>query len=150
MSNDKTSPVLPPFILRLLLAWLAGGALYFTTLVLIDYDGFSTLVTAIIGGAIVSTVAVIVCAITGLFLLIPSVKNFWRATYIPALVLFAIGISLFIFGLLPGQIKTVGLDENGGGIKEVGLTWASGYLLAMFSIINFNYSSKSDSKSNAI
>jgi hypothetical protein len=146
MSNGKISSSLHLLFLRLFFAWMVGGALYFATLVFTDYDGFNTFVTGIIGGAIISAICVVGCAITGLLLLIPFIKRFWRASFIPAFAFCVLGFLLFIFGLLPSQVKTVGHDENGGSIKEVGMTWTPGCLLLIFAIANFPYLPKSNSK----
>jgi hypothetical protein len=141
-----TSSTFPLVLLRLFLAWMVGGALYFITLVVTSYDGFNTFVSGIVGGAILSALCVAACAIVGLLLLIPRVKSFWRATYFPALGLFVLGFLMFVFGLLPSQVKPVGPDEYGSSIKEVGITWVVGYPLLIFAIANFPYAPKSDSK----
>ena len=137
MARPEPSSSLPLVFVRLFIAWMVGGALYFFTGVATSYDGFNTFVSGIIGGAFVSAVGVAVCAVLGLLLLIPRLGRFWRASYAPVACIALLGLVLFAFSFVPGQLKELGPAEDGGTIKELGVTWPFGYVLLLFAIAAF-------------
>ena len=137
MATPTSSSSLSLVFVRLFIAWAVGGALYFFTAVATSYDGFNTFVSGILGGAFISAVAVGACAILGLLLLIPRIGRFWCASYVPVASVGLLGLVLFAFSFVPGQLKELGPAEDGGTIKELGQTWLPGYLLLLFVITTF-------------
>ena len=127
--------------MRFLAAWIVGALAYFAAAVA-SYDGLLSFVFQPVAAALVSAVFVLGAFLLGLPLRLSPIRPLWHCSawgVSLALGLAALGVTLLIFCLCPGQLiehVDPATEEHILVTRSVGLL-ASGYFALIFSVANW-------------
>ncbi len=131
-------------ILRLILASVIGGFLWWLETIMTHYSDFISVTLSAIMGTFISGLAALLLAVLFLPVVLTRVWLTWRKLWPISVVMFCAGIALAIISRLPFMLQEGAVDSH--TVYTAHPCWYVAWLFVLFSIVTFPFLGISESK----